>query len=541
MAVTPSACKVAAVVTMMARPTSTATPMPITVSSRMRSSAARACSGARSSGSRRGMHALVLHLLRRLPEQQEGRERRAEDGDHRRDPALVRRQARHEAARHAAPLDAGERGGGEIGEQRERGPFQDGDIARVAQEHLHPDAERGEEHDVEEARPADEEAQRVAHGAEIGAQRDGVGEQDQEHAAPQQRARIVPADGAGEAAAGGAPDPAAHLLHHGHQRPAEQRQPAQGVAEGGAGLRVGADRHRVVVGRAGDQPRSEHAEEAGPGRPDRGAARFLLGVGRDVRRAGPHAFRRQPRPTRTARGAVLRGAGAATSASAFAACRPSSANQAMVARRPAVERRARRPAEHRLGARDVRAAPARIVFRQGPVHHGGTGPGEGDDAPHEVGDRQFVRVAEVDRAGLPPRMGHEPQQPVDHVRDEAEGARLAALAVDRDVVPREGLGDDVRDHAAVIGAHPRAVGVEDARHAHLRAAGAGEIEDQRLGGALALVIAGARPGRVDVAPIVLRLRVAFRVAIDLAGRGLEEARAARPPPAAAGCACRARW
>ena len=124
-------------------------------------------------------------------------------------------------------------------------------------------------------------------------------------------ARIVPADGAGEAAARGAPDPAAHLLHHGHQRPAEQRQPAQRVAEGGAGLRVGADRHRVVVGRAADQPRSEHAEEAGPGRPDRRSC-ALPPRGR----AGRSVLRRPPRlpasteahPDRPGRGSPRRGA-----------------------------------------------------------------------------------------------------------------------------------------------------------------------------------------------------------------------------------------
>ena len=41
-------------------------------------------------------HALVLDLLGRLPEQQVGRERHAEDGDHRRDPGRVRGQARHQ-------------------------------------------------------------------------------------------------------------------------------------------------------------------------------------------------------------------------------------------------------------------------------------------------------------------------------------------------------------------------------------------------------------------------------------------------------------
>ena len=48
------------------------------------------------------------------------------------------------------------------------------------------------------------------------------------------------------------------------------------------------------------------------------------------------------------------------------------------------------------------------------------------------------------------------------------------------------------------------------------------VEEQRLGAALALVIAGARTDRVDVAPIFLRLRVDVRIAIDLARRSLED-------------------
>ena len=50
------------------------------------------------------------------------------------------------------------------------------------------------------------------------------------------------------------------------------------------------------------------------------------------------------------------------------------------------------------------------------------------------------------------------------------------------------------------------------------------VEEQRLGAALALVVAGARADRVDVAPVVLGLRVDLGVAVDLAGRGLEDLR-----------------
>ena len=46
---------------------------------------------------------------------------------------------------------------------------------------------------------------------------------------------------------------------------------------------------------------------------------------------------------------------------------------------------------------------------------------------------------------------------------------------------------------------------------------------QRLGVALRLVVDAARADRVDVAPVVLGLRVDLGVAVDLAGRGEQEA------------------
>ena len=48
------------------------------------------------------------------------------------------------------------------------------------------------------------------------------------------------------------------------------------------------------------------------------------------------------------------------------------------------------------------------------------------------------------------------------------------------------------------------------------------VEDQRLGAALALVVAGAQPDRIDVAPVVFALRMHRRIAVDFGGRGLQK-------------------
>ena len=72
-------------------------------------------------------------------------------------------------------------------------------------------------------------------------------------------------------------------------------------------------------------------------------------------------------------------------------------------------------------------------------------------------------------------------------------------------------------------AHPRAVGVEGANDARVDALLAVVGHRQRLGVALGLVVDAARADRVDVAPIALGLRVDLRIAVDLGGRGEDEA------------------
>ena len=113
---------------------------------------------------------------------------------------------------------------------------------------------------------------------------------------------------------------------------------------------------------------------------------------------------------------------------------------------------------------------------------------------------------------------------VDQVVDVAERAGLAAVAVDRDRLAAQRLDDEVADHPAVVGVHPRAVGVEDPHHLDAEVVLAVVVEEQRLRAALALVVAAADPDRVDVAPVVLGLRVDLRVAVHLAGRGLQDPR-----------------
>ena len=116
-------------------------------------------------------------------------------------------------------------------------------------------------------------------------------------------------------------------------------------------------------------------------------------------------------------------------------------------------------------------------------------------------------------------------QPRSGVADEAQCARLAAVAGHRDGLAAQRLGHERRDHASVICSHARAVGVEDPGdpgvHAPTRPVG----HRERLGEAFRLVVDAARPDRVDVAPVALRLRVHEWVPVHLRRRGEHETRA----------------
>jgi hypothetical protein len=120
---------------------------------------------------------------------------------------------------------------------------------------------------------------------------------------------------------------------------------------------------------------------------------------------------------------------------------------------------------------------------------------------------------------------HEAEDAVDEVGDVAEGAGLGAVAEDGDGLALEGLAAEGGDDAAVLGAHARAVGVEDADDAGFDAVVAVVGHDDGFGEALGFVVDAAGADGVDVAPVGFDLRMDEGVAVDLGGGGEQEARA----------------
>ena len=71
--------------------------------------------------------------------------------------------------------------------------------------------------------------------------------------------------------------------------------------------------------------------------------------------------------------------------------------------------------------------------------------------------------------------------------------------------------------------HAGPVGIEDPCNFYFETVLTVIIEEKCLGAALSFIIARARSDRVDIPPVILGLRVDRGVAINLAGRGLEDA------------------
>ena len=117
---------------------------------------------------------------------------------------------------------------------------------------------------------------------------------------------------------------------------------------------------------------------------------------------------------------------------------------------------------------------------------------------------------------------------VDQIRNIAKAARLLPFPINRDRLARQRLVHKVRQRAAVVQSHPRPIRVENSHDMRVDAEVAVIRHRHRFAKPLCFVINSARPDRVDVAPIALRLRRNIRVAITFACRRDKKLRFLRP-------------
>ena len=104
-----------------------------------------------------------------------------------------------------------------------------------------------------------------------------------------------------------------------------------------------------------------------------------------------------------------------------------------------------------------------------------------------------------------------------------------------DVAPVEYRAGKIGNDAAIVDAEPGPVVVERASHHGADPVLPGEHDAQRFAVALRFVVAGARTGAGDVAPVVFGRRngIRERIAVDLAA-AVEEKSLERPAPVGLG-------
>ena len=254
----------------------------------MRSIASVPCAGACLQRLAERVFLRVLRLLRRLPEEQIRADGGAENGHYRRPKSGARGYRRQDkTAQRLAPGNLHDHQSPEIREEGQGQPPENLHVAFVGDEDLEGGAEDAEEDDIKQVRAADQEGERIAHGAEVGADIDRVGDQEKGDDALQQPGRIVLANIAGDAMSGRAADAGADLLNRAHQRIGEEHCPGDRVAELTTRLRIGGYAAGIVIGCPGDEARPQYAKQA----------RLLgrrMSKGAGSSRALPHAASESP-------------------------------------------------------------------------------------------------------------------------------------------------------------------------------------------------------------------------------------------------------
>src|SRR5258708_37001141 len=93
------------------------------------------------------------------------------------------------------------------------------------------------------------------------------------------------------------------------------------------------------------------------------------------------------------------------------------------------------PRKYFLSLRYIWPPLTRIIRRAGFMDNARACAGEFHDQRCKLLDREFFRIADIDRSGDNFRRGHGVHEAIDQVIDVAEGTALQAIAVNCDVAP----------------------------------------------------------------------------------------------------------
>jgi hypothetical protein len=98
---------------------------------------------------------------------------------------------------------------------------------------------------------------------------------------------------------------------------------------------------------------------------------------------------------------------------------------------------------------------------------------------------------------------------------------LLSVTVDNERLIPKCTNNKVRYDATVVGIHPRSVCIEYPSDLDLDSGLTVIVEEKRFCTALSFVVARTNTDGVDVSPIVFRLRIYFRISVNLARRSLK--------------------
>ncbi len=203
-------------------------------------------------------------FLSRLPEEEIRADRGAQHADDKREvnrrELRLRYERRHEQC---LPIGLHDDTGEHVRHQENGQELEDAHVAPIGNENLEQHDADGKGDDQQPKwRIWGEQTRASGHRAEIRADIDGVGDEQQQHRAKQDASAVVLPHDARDALVGHQPDAPAHLLDRDHEREHVEREPEQTRTEGRAGLRIGSDARGIVVGGASDKTWAKHTEEA---------------------------------------------------------------------------------------------------------------------------------------------------------------------------------------------------------------------------------------------------------------------------------------
>ena len=177
------------------------------------------------------------------------------------------------------------------------------------------------------------------------------------------------------------------------------------------------------------------------------------------------------------------------------------------------------PAQELLRFGNIGAAAFRIVDAARFEDDGRGRVAQGDDGLRKFKYGMFVGITEIDDLTRGKGFEHCQYQSLYQVTDVTDAARFAAVSIDGQGFVLQRLGDEVGNHAPIIGLAIGAIGVEDTHDASVELVLSIVLHGQGFAESFAFVIAGSRPDGVHIAPVVLALRVYQWIAIGFRGRG----------------------